>query len=117
MIDTHVIGLPIDVITLGTWWPGLDIDFEAQVTAYTSTADTLAFAGQSVTAIAGRAGGADSLALVLDANEIVSLLLALPGTVNLLNTGATATASTMQTVVGLSNNGGGAVLQDIVRAA
>lgn len=28
MIDTHVIGLPIDVITLGTWWPGLDIDFE-----------------------------------------------------------------------------------------
>ena len=31
MIDTHVIGLPIDVITLGTWWPGLDIDFEPLV--------------------------------------------------------------------------------------
>ena len=28
MIDTHVIGLPIDVITLGTWWLGIDIDFE-----------------------------------------------------------------------------------------
>lgn len=28
MIDTHVVGLPIDVITLGTWWPKLDIDFE-----------------------------------------------------------------------------------------
>ena len=28
MIDTHPIGRPIDVITLATWWPKLDIDFE-----------------------------------------------------------------------------------------
>ena len=29
MIDTHPIGLPVGVITLATWWPGLDFDFQA----------------------------------------------------------------------------------------
>ena len=123
---------PIGVLPVGV---GDEFEFEAP--AYITDSDTLAFAGQSVTAVAGRASGSDAVAvalasagtvagrmaganvvaLTLDANEISSLQLALPGTVSLLNTGATASASTMQTVAGLSNNGGGAVLKDIARAA
>ena len=39
-IETHPIGLPIAEITLATWWPGLDFDFEAAVVAIGVT-DTL----------------------------------------------------------------------------
>ena len=60
MIETPVIGLPRQVITPENPWPGLD--FAQQGAAYSTTADTLAFAGQSVTAIAGRASGADAVA-------------------------------------------------------
>lgn len=38
MIDTRIIGLPIDVITLGTWWPG---EFPKTISGVMSDADCL----------------------------------------------------------------------------